>query len=78
MRSREAKFLTRGLTALVGSLLATGLGLAALTQAGLLTRLSYDLPFIWRGKAALGPSDVALVYLDDDSAKKLKDRKSVV
>ena len=71
MRSREAKFLTRGLTALVGSLLATGLGLAALTQAGLLTRLSYDLPFIWRGKAALGPSDVALVYLDDDSAKKL-------
>jgi CHASE2 domain-containing sensor protein len=34
-----------------------------------MARLSYDLPFAWR--APLETRDVVLVYLDDDSAKKL-------
>jgi len=71
MRSREAKFLTRGLTTLAGSLLAAGVGLAALYHvfADPLARLSYDLPFVWR--APLETGEFVLVYLDDVSAKKL-------
>ena len=71
MRSREVKFLTRGLTAFGGSLLAAGVGLASLYYifADPLARLSYDLPFIWR--APLNTDPVVLVYLDDVSAKKL-------
>ena len=71
MRSRQAKFVTRGLTALGGSLLAAGVGLAALLYifGDSLARLSYDLPFVWRGPIETG--HVVLVYLDDDSARKL-------
>ena len=69
MRTRDAKFLTRGVTVLVGSCLAAGLGLASLMNLGSLARLSYDLPFIWR--APLDTGQVVIVYLDDDSAKKL-------
>ena len=71
MRSRELKFLTRGLTSVGGSLLAVVAGLVALnySSARLLTRLSYDLPFVWR--APLDTREMVLVYLDDDSAKKL-------
>ncbi len=71
MRSRDTKFLSRGLTTLAGSALAMGLGLIALAQGGLLARLSYDLPFIWRGSAATETSEIVIVYLDDSSAKQL-------
>ncbi len=72
MRSRETKFLSRGLTTLAGSVLAAGLGLAALGQGGALARLSYDLPFIWPGPAEVDTSGVVIVYLDDSSAKQLQ------
>lgn len=71
MRSRGAKFLTRGLTTLFGSLFAAGLGLVTLHYlfADPLARWSYDLPFFWRAPIETAP--VTLVYLDDLSAKKL-------
>ena len=71
MRSREVKLLTRGLTTLGGSLLATAAGLVALHSyfSAPISRLSYDLPFTWRDR--VDTREVALVYLDDDSAKKL-------
>ena len=71
MRSREAKFLSRGLTALGGSLLAVTLGLISLHYvfSDALARISYDLPFVWGGER--DTAGIVLVYLDDDSAKKL-------
>ncbi|MFL6526594.1 MAG: CHASE2 domain-containing protein, partial [Chthoniobacterales bacterium] len=71
MRKREAKLLTRGLTTVAGSILATVAGLLALHLffAAALARLSYDLPFLWRAPRSTEP--VTLVYLDEDSARKL-------
>ena len=71
MRSREVKFLTRGLTSLGGSVLATAAGIAGLCYffPSSIARLSYDLPFAWRDR--IDTREVALVFLDDDSAKKL-------
>lgn len=72
MRSREAKILNRGATALVGSVLAAGLGWLALHPlfSQPLARLSYDLPFVVRAPRATEP--IVLVYLDDYSAQKLE------
>ncbi|HEV3409594.1 MAG TPA: adenylate/guanylate cyclase domain-containing protein [Chthoniobacterales bacterium] len=71
MGKREVKLLTRALTSLGGSLLVTAAGLLTLhvVFAGTLSRASYDLPFLWRAAGDTRP--VVLVYLDDDSAKKL-------
>ncbi len=71
MRKRQAKILTRARTALGGSLLAIGMGVAALyyIYADPLARLSYDLPFTWR--SSLDTDKFVLVYLDDVSAKRL-------
>ena len=71
MRSREVKLLTRALSPVAGGLLAAALGFVVLRYiaAEPLARLSYDLPFAWR--PTLRTSEVVLVYLDDDSAKKL-------
>ena len=56
---------------MAGSLLAIAAGFACLTYsfADALTRTSYDLPFIWR--ANLDTHEIVLVYLDEESAKKL-------
>ncbi|MEP6810694.1 MAG: CHASE2 domain-containing protein, partial [Chthoniobacterales bacterium] len=70
MRIRNAKILGRGLTALAGSALAIGFGLIALRDGAPLARLSYDLPFFWRG-ASVYPSEVVIVVLDDNSATQL-------
>ncbi len=85
MRKRDLKFLRRILPTLGGSLLALTAGLLAFTEAstsqsafvrwardfaGPVARLSYDLPFLFR--TVPEPREIALVYLDDDSAKKLK------
>ncbi|MCA1660339.1 MAG: adenylate/guanylate cyclase domain-containing protein [Verrucomicrobiaceae bacterium] len=71
MRKREVKHLTLALTSLGGSLLVTVVGLITLHLifAGTLARASYDLPFRWRGARDTG--EITIVYLDDDSAKKL-------
>jgi adenylate cyclase len=71
MRSREAKILNRTLTAVCGSLLSAGVGLAALyyIYTDPLARLSYDLSFTNRPPADTG--DFILVFLDDISAKRL-------
>jgi adenylate cyclase len=71
MQIRQIRHLTRGLTILTGSVLATGLGLACLRYsfAEPLLRLSYDLPFLWR--APLDTHEVVLVYIDEYSAKQL-------
>ncbi len=71
MRSRNAKILTRARATFGGSLLAAGVGLAALyyIYADPLARLSYDLPFTWR--SPLDTDKFVLVYLDDVSAKRL-------
>src|SRR3954462_9188796 len=72
MHSREVKLLTRGLTTLAGSILAIVTGLVALQHlfAEPLARLSYDLHFIAQPPRETG--EIVLVYLDDDSARKLK------
>ena len=71
MRLRDARRFTRPLTVIAGSLLAIGAGFACLNYsfADALTRASYDLPFVWR--ANLDTHEIVLVYLDEESAKKL-------
>jgi adenylate cyclase len=71
MRIRNIRNLARGLTIIAGGLVAALAGLACLSFsfAKPLTRLSYDLPFLWR--ATLDTHEVALVYLDDEAAKQL-------
>src|ERR1700680_3900121 len=71
MRIRNVRNLTRGLVIVTGGLVAAVAGLACLSFsfAEPLTRLSYDLPFLWR--ATLDTHEVALVYLDDEAAKQL-------
>ena len=71
MRLRDARRFTRPLTVVAGSLLAIAAGFACLNYsfAEALTRASYDLPFVWR--ANLDTHEIVLVYLDEESAKKL-------
>jgi adenylate cyclase len=71
MSDRQKKILVRALTVLGGSLAAVAAGLFCLNLsfAEPLTRLSYDLPFLWR--STLATPEIVLVYLDDDSAKQL-------
>src|SRR6266446_4455433 len=71
MQTRRIKNLIRASAIAGGILAATTLGLACLRYsfAEPLTRLSYDLPFLWR--ATLDTHEVALVYLDDEAAKQL-------
>jgi adenylate cyclase len=71
MRLRDAKRFTRPLTIVAGSLLAITAGFACLNYsfAEALTRTSYDLPFVWR--ANLDTHEIVLVYLDEESAKRL-------
>jgi adenylate cyclase len=72
MRLRDARHFTRPLTVLVGSLLAIGAGFALLRYSlgEPLTRASYDVPFLWR--ANLDTHEIVLVYLDEESAKQLR------
>jgi adenylate cyclase len=71
MRIRNVKNLARWLVIIAGGIVVTVAGLACLSFsfAEPLTRLSYDLPFLWR--ATLDTHEVALVYLDDEAAKQL-------
>ena len=66
-----ARNLSRTLTVVAGSILVVASGLACLhfSFAEPLGRLSYDLPFIWR--VPLDTHEIALVYLDETSAKEL-------
>ncbi len=72
MGPRELKRFARALTIGAGTLLAIATGFACLhySFAEPLTRTSYDLPFVWR--ATLDTHEIVLVYLDEESAKQLK------
>src|ERR1051325_1307521 len=69
---RNLRHFTRPLTVVAGSLLALAIGFACFcyTFASPLTRASYDVPFLWRGN--LDTHEIVLVYLDEESAKKLQ------
>lgn len=71
MQTRRTKHLIRASVIAGGVLATTALGLACLRYsfAEPLVRLSYDLPFLWR--TTLDTHDIALVYLDEYSAKQL-------
>jgi adenylate cyclase len=71
MQARQVKHLIRASAIAAGVLAATTFGLACLRYsfADPLVRLSYDLPFLWR--TTLDTHDIALVYLDEYSAKQL-------
>lgn len=71
MRSRTINYLHRALIAFGGVLIATAGGLLCLHSAfaDRISRLSYDLPFVWR--PTIHPQEAVLVYLDEESAKKL-------
>ena len=71
MRIPKIRHVGRALAIFGGGLLALTIGLACLRYsfAEPLARYSYDLPFILR--STLDTHEVALVYLDDDSAKQL-------
>jgi adenylate cyclase len=73
-RLREIKHLSRTLAIIGGSLFAVLLGLACLRYSfgEPLVRLSYDLPFLWR--TTLDTHEIALVFLDEASAKQLNQR----
>lgn len=66
------KRLARTFSIVAGCLLALGAGLACWRYAFSepLTRASYDLPFLWR--ADLDTHEIVLVYLDEESAKRLQ------
>ena len=68
---RYPKHFKHALTVLTGGLLAIALGLVCLEYsfAQGLSRLSYDLPFVWRTNVET--HEIALVYLDEGSAKEL-------
>lgn len=72
MQLPEFKRFARPLSAIAGCAVAIAAGFACLryTFADPLTRTSYDLPFIWR--ATLDTHEIVLVYLDEESAKQLK------
>ena len=71
MGIQQPKHFTRAIVAVAGGLIVAAVGLACLnfSFAQSLARLSYDLPFLWR--APLDTHEIALVYLDDESAKQL-------
>src|ERR1044072_5348450 len=71
MEVRQVRHLIRGLTIVVGMLLAVGLGWASLRYSFSepIVRLSYDVPFLLRSN--LETHEVVLVYLDEYSAKQL-------
>jgi len=72
MRLRDARRFARVLTILAGCLLTIAAGFASLRYSigEPLTRASYDVPFLWR--ATLDTHEIVLVYLDEESAKQLK------
>jgi len=72
MRIPKIKHLRRALTIITGGLLSIGMGLACLrfSFGEPLMRLSYNLPFIFRSN--LDTDKFILVYLDEQSAKQLK------
>ena len=72
MRFRQTKHLTRALAITAGALLAIAIGLACLrfSFAEPLARLSYNLPFLLRSN--LDTDKIILVYLDEESAKQLR------
>jgi adenylate cyclase len=72
MQLRELKRFARTFTVLAGCVVTIGVGFACLRYsfAESLTRTSYDLPFIWR--ATLDTHEIVLVYVDEESAKQLK------
>ena len=74
----QRKHLARTLAVGGGSLIATILGVACLRFpfADGVARLSYDLPFLWRATGLT--NEVALVYLDEFSAKQLNQSLSGV
>jgi len=70
MRLRDARRFARALTIVAGCALAIGAGLACQFRfAEPLQRTSYDLPFILR--TDLDTHEIVLVYLDEESAKRL-------
>ena len=71
MRLRDARRFARAVTILSGCLLAIAAGIACARYsfAAPLTRTSYDLPFAWR--STLDTREIVLVYLDEESAKRL-------
>lgn len=71
MQLRELKRFARGFSILAGALLAIAVGFACLQYsfAEPLKRTSYDLPFVWRTN--LDTHEIVLVYLDEESAKRL-------
>jgi adenylate cyclase len=71
MQSRQTKLFIRALAIAGGVMVATTLGLGCLRYSfgESLVRLSYDLPFPWR--TTLDTHEIALVYLDEYSAKQL-------
>src|SRR5947208_13691904 len=72
MRLPKTRRLARAVMIVAGCLLAIATGFACFryTFASPLTRASYDLPFLWRGN--LDTHEIVLVYLDEESAKKLQ------
>ena len=69
MRLREAKRLVRALTIAAACVVAIAAGLGCLHFADWIERISFDLPIAWR--APLDTHEIAIVYLDDTSAKQL-------
>lgn len=71
MQLRELKRFARGFSILTGALLAIAVGFACLQYsfAEPLKRTSYDLPFVWRTN--LDTHEIVMVYLDEESAKRL-------
>jgi adenylate cyclase len=70
MQLRDARRFARAWTIVAGCLLAVAVGFACQNQfAEPLKRTSYDLPFLLR--TTLDTHEIALVYLDEESAKQL-------
>ena len=71
MQTRRTKHFIRASITAGGILLAATFGIACLRYSfgEPLMRLSYDLPFLWR--TTLDTHEIALVYLDEYSAKQL-------
>jgi adenylate cyclase len=70
-RIREIKHLPRILSIVSGTLVTIALGLACLHYrfGEPIIRWSYDVPFLWR--STLDTREIAIVYLDEYSAKQL-------
>lgn len=74
LSARQMRNAVRGLTFVAGAVLAIGSGLLCLRYsfAEPIVRLGYDVPFLWR--SPIETHDIALVYLDEYSAKQLNQR----